>query len=180
MNHSLLHSLAALPRLALHKPWHHTGLAQGGADRRRAKLGRTGQQGLSLLELLVAFAIMAMALGLLYRSMGSSARNVADMATQQQAVMVAQSLLHSRDTVPAAGWNEQGTSPPSLSWSVESAPYTQGLEPGSAPPAGTGTMTAVLHQVRITVRWEDGVRPQQLQVYTLLPQAAPRAGEVLR
>ena len=34
------------------------------------------QRGLSLLELLVAFAIMAIALGMLYKATGSSARQV--------------------------------------------------------------------------------------------------------
>ncbi|OPH17317.1 general secretion pathway protein GspI, partial [Azospirillum brasilense] len=63
-----------------------------------------GQQGLTLLELLVAFAIMALALGMLYRAMGGSARSVADVDRYQRAVVLAQSLLALRDAVPEQGW----------------------------------------------------------------------------
>lgn len=134
------------------------------------------QRGLSLLELLVAFAILGMSLGLLYRSMGSSARNVADMGYQQQAAMLAESLLGARDAVAADGWNEEGTSA-RFTWQVRSAPYMQGLRAGLPSPVAARPETVALHHVWITVRWMDGVRPQALEAETLLPQRKPEPSE---
>lgn len=67
------------------------------------------QRGLTLLELLVAFAIMALSLGMLYRAMGSSARSVADVDRYQRAVVLAESLLSLRDAIPEQGLNQSGS-----------------------------------------------------------------------
>lgn len=137
------------------------------------------QHGLSLLELLVAFAILGISLGLLYRSMGSSARNVADMGHQQQAAMLAESLLSARDSVAAEGWNETGEFA-GFSWQVRSAPYMQGLRQGLPSPVVAQPEAVALHQVRMTVRWVDGSRSRALEMETLLPQRKPGPGEVIR
>ena len=135
------------------------------------------QQGLSLLELLVAFTIMALSIGLLYRSMGGSARSVANMAQQQQAVMVAESVLALRDAVTAEGWNETGTSA-GFRWAVSSQPFSTPLPwPLTAPDAPRPADRVPLHEVRLSVFWADGTRPRQLDVTTLLPQRKPFVGE---
>lgn len=137
------------------------------------------QNGLSLLELLVAFSIMAMSVGLLYRSMGGSARTVADMVQQQQAVMVAESVLALRDAVPSEGWNEIGTSA-GFKWTVSSQPFNTPL-PWSLDAAGAlqPADRVPMHEIRISVFWGDGSRPRQLDVTTLLPQRKPFPGEAL-
>lgn len=136
------------------------------------------QHGLSLIELLVAFAIMAMSLGLLYRSMGGSARSVADMALQQQAALVAESVLAMRESVPPQGWQASGASA-GFQWQVQSSPYQQGPMPGTPALATVQPDVLPLHRVQLSVRWAGGSRAQQLDVVTLLPQRKPLAGEVV-
>ena len=128
------------------------------------------QRGFSLLELLVAFAIMAMSIALLYRMAGGSARHVADVELQQQAVWLAESVLASRNSVRADGWNEQGESD-GFTWQVQSAPYASGIESLQAVP---------LHEIRLAVHWTAGSRPGQLELVTLLPERKPLPGEVVR
>lgn len=123
----------------------------------------SAQRGFTLLELLVAFAIMALSLGMLYRAAGGGARSVGDVERYQRAVVLAQSLLALRDSVPPQGWNESGQSG-DFNWRVRSAPYpSRGDLPAASP----------LHEIELAVQWNDGERTRQLQLHTLLPQRKP-------
>jgi general secretion pathway protein I len=128
------------------------------------------QGGFSLLELLVAFAIMAMSLGLLYRMAGGSARNTTDVVQQQQAAWLAESILASRGSVSADGWQEDGESA-GFKWSIRSQRYSSGVE---------GPDIVPLHRIELVLAWNLGSRPAQLQLATLLPERKPRPGEVIR
>lgn len=131
-------------------------------SRTKRSYRRNLQRGLSLLELLVAFVIMAIALGMLYKASGSSARSVGDVASYQRAMSLAESLLALRDAVPAEGWNETGQSA-QFSWQVNSQPYTTPISQGNpaAPP---------LHAVDILVQWNESNRLRQIELHTLRPE----------
>jgi general secretion pathway protein I len=129
----------------------------------------TSQRGFSLLELLVAFAIMAMSLGLIYRLTGGSARNVTDAAQNQQAVWLAESLLASRSSVRADGWNEDGESA-GYRWQVRSS------RDGSTVSTPQGV---TLHRIALSVFWTGGTRPGQLDIVTLVAERKPKPGEAL-
>ncbi len=124
------------------------------------------QRGFSLLELLVAFVIMAFSLGMLYQASGGTVRSVGDTDRYLRASILAQSVLNSRDMVPQTGWNEAGQSA-GFAWRVSSSPYVTGVDSPKAPP---------LQQVEIVVAWTDRRGPRQLELNTLLPQAKPAAG----
>ena len=121
------------------------------------------QKGFSLLELLVAFVIMAFSLGMLYQASGGTVRNLGDVESHQRAVILARSILNSRDAVPELGWNEGGESA-GFAWRVSSAPFTGGISDSRVP---------LLQEVQITVEWADRRGARRLELKTLLPQLAP-------
>ncbi len=123
------------------------------------------QRGLTLLELLVAFAIMAMSLGLLYRVMGGSVRNAGEIERYQRAVVLAQSLLSLRDTVPEGGWLQAGEAS-GYRWHIQSAPYATGL---------SGPAIPTLHEVSIAISWSEDARQRSLELTTLRPERKPPA-----
>lgn len=122
------------------------------------------QRGLSLLELLVAFAIMAVALGMLYKVSGSSARSVGETESYQRAVSLAESLLAARDAIPPEGWNESSQSA-GFSWQVHSHPY-----PTSATKDSPGA--PLLHAVDMAVLWSERGLERRIELHTLRPQRA--------
>ena len=120
------------------------------------------QTGFSLLELLVAFVIMAFSLGMLYQASGGTVRSLSDVESHQRAVILARSILNSRDAVPEAGWNERGESA-GFVWHVSSAPFAGGISDPRVP---------ALQEIQIAVEWADRRGSRLLELRTLLPQLA--------
>jgi len=120
------------------------------------------QRGFSLLELLVAFSILALSLGMLYRLSGGSMRTVLNVEQQQRATVLAESLLASRDFVDELGWNESGQSG-GMDWNVRSAPF-------DTEQSRTNPQAVRLHELTMIVTWRDGEQTRQLELVTLRPQ----------
>lgn len=121
------------------------------------------QHGFSLLELLVAFVIMALSLGMLYRASGSSARAVGLAEQSQRASMVAESILSMRDSVGPEGWQDAGQTA-GFAWRVSSTPYAVATDHADK---------VRLHEVGIAVLWQEGAVSKSLELQTLMPERKP-------
>ncbi|MEP6823833.1 MAG: hypothetical protein ABI919_03375 [Ramlibacter sp.] len=119
-----------------------------------------------MLELLVAFVIMAFSLGMLYQASGGTVRNLGEVESHQRAVILARSILNARDAVPELGWNERGESA-GFVWHVSSAPFLGGI---------TDPRVPALQEIQIAVEWADRRGARRLELKTLLPQLAPIPG----
>ena len=127
------------------------------------------QQGFSLLEVLVAFAIMALSLAVLYRTSGGSVRAVADAERYERAVRTARSVLALQDGVPESGLFIDGVDG-SMRWQLRTAAYPLPAAAAAAGPA------VPLHRVDVEVTFGDPERPQSVTLSSLLPQLRPPPG----
>lgn len=124
------------------------------------------QRGFSLLEVLVAFAIMAMSLVVLYRTSGGSVKAVADAELYDRAVRTAQSALALYAGVPEGGIAAEGEDA-GMRWRMQSTPYPVQVRGGGP--------VVPLHRVEVRVFFgADGGR--SISLAGLLPQLKPPPG----
>lgn len=113
------------------------------------------QRGFSLLEMLVAMAILGLALGALYQAAGGATRNVRTAERYAYGVELARSLVANYTLVPAQGVDDTGTTAAGYEWRVSS----------TRRPAQRGEDANIqLHDLVVVVSWFDGSKRRQVQL----------------
>jgi general secretion pathway protein I len=119
-----------------------------------------GSRGFSLLEMVVAVAIMGISLSALYQAAGGATRTVAIDEKMAYGVELARSLLATHAVVPVAGLHDSGETEGGFAWEVVAEPVT--LSDEDLLPEG------MLQNLQITVRWPDGAKERQFVLYSVV------------
>lgn len=120
----------------------------------------TRQSGFSLLEVLVAFAILSMSLGILYQAFSNSLRNVGASGDYSRAIIIAEArLAEAMADVPLNEGSDQGEVDGRYQWKVMVQRYEyEGEEIVSR---------FTPYQVEVVVSWQDGKHTREYQLSTL-------------
>jgi general secretion pathway protein I len=149
----------------------------------RSIRGRRSARGFTLLEVLLAFALLAAAMGLLIGMLSGGLRQVADAERETEAMLHAQSLLDSLGTLEALepGQREGTFADDRYRWtlSIEQVKDPAPAGPGAAAAAPLVGGPQVLRVV-LDVAWGDGGPRRRLQVVTLKTRQPGELGTAAR
>lgn len=116
---------------------------------------RRSSQGFTLMEILVAFVVLAIAVGTLYRTFSTSLRNVDAIAGYSEAIALAEAKMTGLGLEhPLSEGEESGTTEDKrFTWTILVAPWTA---PGSTPDqAGGFGSPNQLFRATVTVTWDE-------------------------
>ncbi|MEY3879530.1 MAG: hypothetical protein RIQ94_325 [Pseudomonadota bacterium] len=122
------------------------------------------QQGFSLLEILIAFSILALSLGILLKIFSAGVNNAMIAENYTVAVQLSESLMAKVGVeTPLQTGLSTGLENNHYHWRVEVSPFTLNTDH-----TDIKTVTAELFKVKVTVSWDDGhTNDRQLELITL-------------
>jgi general secretion pathway protein I len=117
-------------------------------------------RGFSLLEMVVAVAILGMSLGALYQAAGGATRIVAMDEKMAYGVELARSLVAIYQVVPLAGMSETGETEGGFAWKVITEPAEL--------PEETPLAEGLLQHISVVVTWRDGGRDRKVALESVV------------
>lgn len=122
------------------------------------------QQGFSLLEILIAFSILALSLGILLKIFSAGFNTAVVAEDYTAAVQIAESLMAKTGVeTPLQANQASGLENEKYHWLVEVSPFE--FNPENVDPTA---LTAVLFKVKVIVSWgDDNVNDRQIELTTL-------------
>jgi general secretion pathway protein I len=111
----------------------------------------TGQGGFSLLEILIAFSIMALSLGILLRIFSGGVNTATIAEEYTTAVQIAESLMaQTGSEIPLRSEHISGVKDEKYNWQLDIRPYKLSAETMDAKAVGVE-----LYKINVTVDWGD-------------------------
>ncbi len=120
---------------------------------------RRGMRGFSLLEMMVAIAILGLSLGALYQSVSGATRNIRTDEKYAYGVELARSLLAANSRLPAAGASSRGETEGGFAWTVAASPVDVG---------NTQLARGALQHIEVAVSWQDGVKRRRVVLHSVV------------
>ena len=141
-------------------------------------MSRRLQRGYTLIEVIVAFAILAVALTLLLGTLSGAAKQVHWSEQAGRAALYAQSLVDQTGVAEPlrAGHREGAFEDGRYRWTLDVAPYVDPLIP---PQPARDLSAPRLWQLSLTMQWGDGNDPRQRIALQSLRLVTPTAQEAV-
>ena len=126
------------------------------------------QRGFSLLEMVVAMAILGLALGALYQASTAATRNVRTDERYAYAVELARSLVADSAIVPAEGLRRQGETGSGFRWELQAEPLPRNRDSRLAP--------GMLQDLAVEVSWLHGGKRRRVRLHSVVEGQQLRGG----